>query len=314
MTPLVQDLVGPRAADLKLRVAWGEDVLDRPIPEPAVNRPGLALTGFYRYFAHRRVQICGLAEMNYLKTLDASTRAERWRKLFEAGIPCLILARNLRVPAELLAAAQARRTPVLRTALQTSRLAQLAARVLDDLSAPMLRVQGTTVDLHGIGVLLEGPPGIGKSEIALGLISRGCSLVADDVTELRRINNGLIATSVDVTRYHMEIRGIGILHVPSLFGVASVRREKRLDMVVRLVPGRHADMGNRIGVEPETIEILGVAIPRVTIPIAPGRDATLVIRAAALDFRLRQLGHDAVKELDERIIESLTRGAGRVHD
>ncbi len=310
----VQDLLGPRAAELKLRVICGAEHLNRPIPEPAVNRPGLALTGFYRYFAHRRVQICGLAEMTYLKTLDATTRAERWRRLFAAGIPCLILARNLRTPPELLEAARARRTPVMRTELHTSRLAQSAARILDDLAAPCLRVQGTTVDLQGIGILLEGPPGIGKSEIALGLIARGCSLVADDVTELRRMSSGLIATSVEVTRYHMEIRGIGILHIPSLLGVSSVRREKRLDMVVRLVPADKSAEVDRIGLDPEMVEILGVAVPRITIPVAPGRDVTLVIQAAALNYRLRQLGHDAAKELDQHIIESLTRGGGRVND
>lgn len=311
----VKDLLGPRAAELKLCFVAGAKYGDRPIREPAVNRPGLALTGFYRYFAHRRVQICGLAEMTYLKTISPEERAERWERLFAAGIPCLILARNLRAPPELLAAAERHRTPVLRTELQTSRLAQIAARVIEDLTAPVARVQGTTVDLQGIGIMIEGPPGIGKSEIALSLLRKGCSLVADDVTELRRMSSGLIATSAEVTRYHMEIRGLGIIHVPSLLGVASVRREKRLDMVVRLEPADpNATHTDRAGLEPETVELLGVPVPRVVIPVAPGRDLTHIIEVAALNLRLRQLGHDAAKEFDQHVIETLSRETGRVND
>ncbi len=314
MTELrVQDLLGPRAAELRLRVECGGEHLDRRIGEPAVNRPGLALTGFYRYFANRRVQICGLAEINYVKTLSPEERAERWRKLFLAHIPCLILARNFRAAPEMREAALAHRTPILRSELITGRLAQSAARVLDDLAAPTQRVQGTMVDLQGIGLLLEGPPGIGKSETALGLIGRGCSLVADDVTVLRRSSNGLIGSPVDVTRYHMEIRGVGILHIPSLFGVASVRREKRLDLVVRLDPA-DAEPPDRLQLEPETVELLGVPVPRVTVPVAPGRDLTRIVEAAALNLRLRQLGHDAAKELDQSIIDQLAQGPGRVHD
>lgn len=309
----VQDLLGPRAAELRLRVECGGEYLGRRIREPAVNRPGLALTGFYRYFANYRVQICGLAEMTYAKTLAAEERAERWRKLFRANIPCLILARNLHANPEMRDAAKAGRTPILRSDLITARLAQNAARVLDELSAPTQRVQGTMVDLQGIGLLIEGPPGVGKSETALGLIGRGCSLVADDVTVLRRVSNGLIGSPVDVTRYHMEIRGVGILHISSLFGIASVRREKRLDLVVRLDPAG-AEPEDRLQLEPETVELLGVPVPRVTVPVAPGRDITRIIEAAALNLRLRQLGHDAAKELDQSIIDRLTQGPGRAND
>mgnify|MGYP001216217713 FL=1 len=311
----VQDLLGSRAAELKLTLVAGAEYCHRPIREPAVNRPGLALTGFYRYFANRRVQICGLAEMTYLKTLPPEERADRWARLFAANIPCLILARNLRATPDLLEAARRHRTPVLRTGLHTSRLAQIAARIIEDLTAPSARVQGTTVDMQGIGIMIEGPPGIGKSEIALGLLHKGCSLVADDVTELRRLSSGLIASSAEVTRYHMEIRGIGIIHVPSLLGVASVRREKRLDMVVRLEPADPSTATvERAGLEPEMVDLLGVPVPRVVIPVAPGRDITHIIEVAALNLRLRQLGHDAAKELDQQVIESLLRETGRVND
>jgi HPr kinase/phosphorylase len=179
--------------------------------------------------------------------------------------------------------------------------------MLEKLSAPCERIQGTTMEIMGIGVLLRGDPGIGKSETALSLIERGYSLVSDDVTEIRRTGRGrILCWANEVTRYHMEIRGLGIIHVPSLFGVASIRRQTELDIVVDLkTPEGNED---RTGVHPESVELMGVEIPCIRLPVRSGRDMANIVEVAALNQKLKELGHDAAKELDDKIINRLTKG------
>lgn len=296
---------------LELSVEWGGEHLDRQIPEEVLNRPGLALAGFLRYFANRRIQVVGLAEMTYLKSLTEAEREARLRAFFASDIPCLIVTRGLRALPVMEALAREHRVPLLRTHMMTNRFMQRGAVFIEDLIAPRIRHQGTMVDIMGIGVMIEGPPGVGKSETALGLISRGCSLVADDLTELRRASSGeIMGSAVDITRYHMEIRGLGIIHVPSLFGVASVRREKRLDMIVRLERVMDAANEERTGLVQEMREILGAQIPFFTIMVKAGRDITNIVETATLNFRLKQLGHDAAKELDQRLMEALSHPEG----
>ncbi len=300
---------------LDLSVESGEEHLDRLIPEEVLNRPGLALAGFLRYFAHKRLQVLGLAEMTYLRSLSAEERHARLATFFDRGIPCVILSRHMKALPEMLSLARARGVPVLRTGLITSRFQREASVLIEDLVAPRLRYQGTMVDIMGIGVLIEGEPGVGKSETALGLVTRGYSLVADDLTELRRVSSGeVLGSAIDVTRYHMEIRGLGIIHVPSLYGLAAVRREKRLDMIVRLERAMSQADEERTGLEQRTREILGMAIPHYTIPVAAGRDITNIVEAAALNFRLKQLGHDAAKELDQRLMDRLLAERQRSSD
>lgn len=294
---------------LALTVEWGEEHLDRPIPEEVLNRPGLALAGFLRYFASRRIQVVGLAEMTYLKSLTDEDREARLRAFFASGIPCLIVTRNLHALPVMVSLAREHKVPLLRTHMMTNRFMQRGAVFIEDLVAPRVRYQGTMVDIMGIGVMIEGPPGVGKSETALGLISKGYSLVADDLTELRRASSGeILGSAVEATRYHMEIRGIGIIHVPSLFGVASVRREKRLDMIVRLERVMDASNEERTGLAQETKEILGTRVPFFTIMVRAGRDITNILETASLNFRLKQLGHDAAKELDAKLMVNLAGG------
>lgn len=291
-----------------LAVVAGEDYLDRSIKEGALNRPGLALSGFFHYFPQRRVQVFGLAENSYLKSLSAADRRERLTQLFKQRVPCVVLTRSRHPLPELLECASAFKVPVLRTSLITNRFINQATLVIENLAAPSMKYQGTMIEIMGIGVLMEGPPGIGKSETALALIERGHSLVSDDLTVLRRDSTGaIIGYAQDITRYHMEIRGLGIIHVPSLFGVASMRREMRLDLVVRLErfdPQREYD---RTGLISETVRLLDAEIPTVTIPVAAGRDIAHVVEVAALNQKLKQLGHDAAKELDEKLVRALER-------
>jgi HPr kinase/phosphorylase len=199
--------------------------------------------------------------------------------------------------------------PVLRTKMITKHFVNAATILMENLMAPRTNLQGTMVEIMGIGVLLEGRPGMGKSELALGLIRKGAALVADDITALRVDSAGaVLGSAMGVTRYHLEIRGLGIIHVPSLFGVASVRGEKKLDLVVTLCEPRDFEQEDRSGHSRRTRAILGVSVPQVLIPVTPGKDLANVVEAAALDQKLRELGHDAAKELDATLIAKMTGG------
>jgi HPr kinase/phosphorylase len=292
---------------LSLSIIAGEQHLDRKLPETAMNRPGLALTGFFQYFANQRLQIFGLAEFTYLKSLEQAEKVKRLGELFEQQIPGIVITRNRKAPKEILDLAEQYKVPVLRTPMVTMNFVNECTVILEKLTAPQERIQGTCMELMGIGVLLRGDPGIGKSETALSLIERGYSLVSDDVTEVRRTSRGgLVCWANEVTRYHMEIRGLGIIHVPSLFGVAAIRRQTELDLVIDLKkPSGNED---RTGVHPDTIEIMGVEVPCITLPVQSGRDMANIVEVAALNQKLKELGHDAAKELDDKIINRLTRG------
>ncbi len=298
------------ADKLQLSIVVGEEYLDRKLPETAMNRPGLALTGFFQYFANQRLQIFGLAEFTYLKSLPEAEKIKRLEELFEQQIPGIVITRNRKVPQEIVDMAEAYKVPVLRTPMVTMNFVNECTVLLEKLTAPQERIQGTTLEIMGIGVLLRGDPGIGKSETALSLIERGYSLVSDDVTEIRRTSRGrIVCWANEITRYHMEIRGLGIIHVPSLFGVSSIRRQTELDLVIDLKqPSGDED---RTGVQPETISLMGVEIPCITLPVRSGRDMANIVEVAALNQKLKELGHDAAKELDEKIIDRLTRRRGR---
>lgn len=294
---------------LDLELVAGRTGLEKRIQEPALNRPGLALSGFFDYFAYKRIQVLGAAEHAYLGTLSAKERDERLGAFFSQKLPCVILTRNRRVFPEIQRLAEEREVPVFRSKMITMNFINAATILLENMVAPRMTLQGTMVEILGIGVLIEGKPGLGKSETALGLIKKGHSLVSDDVTAIRVDSAGaLIGSPINVTRYHMEIRGLGIIHVPSLFGVASVREEKRLDLVAML---REAPLGEEIdrsGQTHRTRMILGVEVPQVLIGVQPGRDLATLVETAALDYKLRRLGHDAAKELDERLISTLMAG------
>lgn len=290
---------------LKLKVLAGENFLDRKINETAMNRPGLALTGFFNYFANQRLQIFGLAELTYIKNLNSKDRKYRLEEVFKKNIPGIVLTRKRKAIPEILELAAIYNVPVLSTSMVTMDFVNACTVMLDDLTAPAKRIQGTALEIMGIGVLLRGDPGIGKSETALALIERGYSLVSDDVTEIRRTSRGkLICWANDLTRYHMEIRGLGIIHVPSLFGVSSIRRKTELDLVIDLkIPSGEED---RTGVLQETIDIVGVNVPLITLPVRSGRDMANIVEVAALNQKLKELGHDAAKELDDKIITRLS--------
>ncbi|MGN0847781.1 MAG: HPr(Ser) kinase/phosphatase [Kiritimatiellia bacterium] len=300
----LREFVAAGGARLRMEVVVGGAGLEHEVLEPMCNRPGLALTGFYGFFAWRRIQVIGQAERGYLDSLESGVRLERVKALIDRGAYCLIFACGMEVPPAVAELAELAGVVVCRTDLLTRVFFHQATFVLERLRAPKAKLYGTTVEVAGLGVMLEGAPGLGKSETALGLIKHGNALVADDLTCLRKdmAANMLFATASPATRNYMEIRGIGIIHVPSVFGVTAVRTEKRLDLVVTLKSMKETEGElDRTGEERQTRTILGVDVPQITIPVAAGRDLVNLVETAAQQYKLLAAGHDAVKTLDAQL-------------
>lgn len=293
-------------SSLELRLIAGASGLKRIIPEPTVNRPGLVLTGFTKYFAHKRVQAIGNAEAFYLKSLPPEERARRYELFFSHRLPCVVFSRKLRPDKFFLKAAEATDTPIFQCPFITMKFINLATLALEMMFAPRGAEMGSMVDILGVGVLIRGESGIGKSECVLALIERGYSLVADDVTKMTVVDGrDVVGTSDGLTRDHMEIRGIGIINVAAMFGVKSFRKEKRLDLVVTLKPWENVADVDRVGMEQEFINVLGVQIPHITIPVRPGRDLARLIEVAAFQTKLKVSGYNAAKELNDRVLAKM---------
>ena len=306
----VEQFYVDNASHLGLRLLAGANGLKRTIKEPTVNRPGLALSGFTKYFASKRLQALGAAEVTYLKTLTADERAKRYAEVCRHRIPCFVFSRNLKPDKEFVRAAEKADIPVFRCPLITMKFISRATLALEDLFAPRGQVQGSMVDILGVGVIIKGESGIGKSECTLALVERGYSLVADDVTKVKLIDGReVIGTSASITRNHMEVRGIGIIDVGMMFGVKSIRREKQVDLIVSLQDWDEVEEVDRLGMEEETTEILGVQIPHITIPVRPGRDIARLVEVSAFQSKLKRSGHNAADELNKRLIAQMSSSA-----
>jgi len=275
----------------------------RKIREPTINRPGLALSGFFSYFAEKRVQVLGAAENTYLKSLSEKLRVQRFRDLCAKKIPCLVISRGAHLDPALLATATEEKIAVFRTPMITMKFINAATIALEVDFSPTVTEFGSMVDILGVGVLIRGASGIGKSECVLGLIERGYSLVADDVTRITSLEGReLMATAPELTRNHMEVRGIGIINVANIFGIGSIRVEKRLDLVVTLQDWEELDEVDRIGLDQEFYEILNLQVPHVTIPVRPGRDIARLIEVAAMDQKLKGLGRNSAVEFNRKLL------------
>lgn len=294
------------ARELRLTLVAGVSGLKRRIRQGAVNRPGLALTGFFKSFADKRVQILGSHENAYLKSLPADAQRERVRRFFATGIPCVIFARNIKPTRTFLHEAEQHAIPVFKSPLVTMRLVNTATICLEMDFAPTTTEHGSMVDIQGIGVLIRGKSGVGKSEAVLGLIERGYSLVADDITKFTCIEGrDLQGSASDITRHHMEVRGLGIINVGAMFGVGSIRLEKRLDLVVTLKDWQEIGDIDRTGLEESHYEILGIRLPHVIVPVRPGRDVARLIEVAALDAQLKAMGHHSAAEFNQRLKDAM---------
>src|SRR5436309_2156809 len=300
----VESFYDSHAAKLQMKLEGRRVGFHRKIREPTINRPGLALSGFYTYFAEKRVQVLGAAEHSYLKSLTPKPRVKRFRDLCARKIPCLVMSRGFHLAPDLLGVTAEAQIAVLRTPMITMKFINAATIALEMDFSPTVTEFGSMVDILGVGALIRGPSGIGKSECVLGLIERGYSLVSDDVTRITRLEGReLMATAPDLTRNHIEVRGIGIINVASVFGIGSIRIEKRLDLVVTLKDWQEVESVDRIGLDREFYEILGLQVPHLTIPVRPGRDMARLIEVAAMDQKLKSLGRDSATEFNTRLLD-----------
>lgn len=287
----------------------GEKIgFDRPISEPAMNRPGLALAGFFSYFARKRVQVLGNSELSYLKKLPEAMRIDRFRRMCDRDIPCIVVARGSTLDENLSAVAKEHGIPVFGTTQVTMNFLNAATIRLEHEFAPSVTLHGCMVDMRGVGVLIVGRSGSGKSETAIGLLERGASLVADDMVRIKYVGGELMATAPDLSRGYMEIRGIGIINVANLYGLASIRPDKRLDLVVTLKPQADLNEVDRVGLLQKTYEILGQHVVHVEIPVGPGRDTARMVTIAALDQQLRRLGYNMADEFNQKLLNHMSGG------
>jgi len=306
----VEKFYTEHSGNLELNLLAGASGLKRIIREPTVNRPGLVLSGFTHYFAFKRVQAIGNAEAFFLKSLPEAERMRRYRTLFSFKIPCVVFSRSLHPDKLFLQASEEAQVPIFRCPLVTMKLINMATLALELMFAPRGTDMGSMVDILGVGVILRGESGIGKSESVLALIERGYSLVADDITKVTLVDGReVMGTSAEVTRNHMEVRGIGIINVAAMFGVKSIRHEKTVDLVITLKSWNEVEDVDRLGIEQEYVGILGIDIPHITIPVRPGRDLARLIEVAAFQTKLKSSGYNPAKELNDRLISRMTAAA-----
>lgn len=268
------------------------------ISENDVNRPGLQMIGFYEYFNHERIQICGKMEYAYLSSIDEKTRKERLELLFAQKIPALIISRGLEIFPEMLELAEKYEVPLLRTKESTSTFLAALIAFLNVRLAPRITRHGVLIEVYGEGVLIVGESGVGKSETAIELVKRGHRLVADDAVEIRKVSSiSLVGSSPDNIRHFLELRGIGIINARRLFGMGAVKVTEKIDLIVELELWNPDKVYDRMGVDNEYTTILGVKIPSLTIPVKPGRNLAVILEVAAMNNRQKKMGYNAAQEL-----------------
>ncbi len=282
------------------------DMADRYISTSDVNRPGLELAGYMDYFAKERIQVIGKVETAYLDELPEEARRESYKQLLDQGIPCVVLCRGFKPNEDVIELSRQTGVPILGTQLATSNFLSQAIYYLSGELAPRVSIHGVLVDVYGEGILLLGESGIGKSEAALELVKRGHRLVTDDVVEIHKMGNGsLMGSSPEITQYFIELRGIGVIDVKTLFGVEAVKERQTIDLVIKLEAWKKDGVYNRLGLEEEYTEILGTRIVCHSIPIRPGRNLAVICEAAAVNHRQKKMGYNAAEALYKRVQKNL---------
>lgn len=284
------------------------DLSKKKIKQPDINRPGMQLAGFFEHYETTRVQVMGFVEYCYMEKMNEKRREEIYRELIHEDIPAIIYCRDLEPDETFLKIANERQVPILNTSKATSTFSAEIIRWLNVKLAPCISIHGVLVDVYGEGVLITGESGIGKSEAALELIKRGHRLVSDDVVEIRRVSDEtLIGSAPDITRHFIELRGIGIVDVKSLFGVSSVKETQSIDLVIRLEEWDKEKDYDRLGLEEEFTEYLGNKVVCHSIPIRPGRSLAIICESAAVNYRQKKMGYNAAQELYKRVQENLAK-------
>ena len=309
---LVSELLGEELSDLQLKVRSGDSHLDNRITHPRVQKPGLAFAGYYAYIKPGRVQIVGESELAYLATVSGEERRERFDRIAALPIPVIVVTKGLSPPEDLLIACRERQVPVLSAKALSSVVIKRVGYFLEDHLVPSTRVHGTLLDIYGLGVLILGASGVGKSEAALDLVTRGHSLVADDRVTVKRYPHGdLLGFSDEPIKHHMELRGLGIVNVKDLFGLAAVRERKTVDLVVELEPWREGQAYDRLGLDESVYSILETPLPFIRMPVAPGRNVANLVEIAARNHVLKLQGTHSAREFARKLEEQLERNRKR---
>jgi HPr kinase/phosphorylase len=297
--------------DLRLQILGGRQGLSRRISSTRIQKPGLVLAGFTENLHRERVQVFGNTEMSYLATLPRERVQEVVKTFFAQEVACLVVTKGLEVPPELVAAADEAGVPLLRTPHLSSTFIEGVQSWLEDVLTAQTSMHGVLLDVFGVGILLLGKSGIGKSEIALDLIMRGHRLVADDIVDVKRkTQDAVFGAGSDIIKHHMEIRGLGIINIKDLFGVAAIRERKKIEIVLELVEWDPSVEYDRLGVEDRRYRVLDVEIPMLVVPVRPGRNMTTIVEVAARNHLLKQQGHHSAREFQERLNRAIALAPG----
>ena len=310
MAITVRDLIDK----LRLKVVYGnESLFEKEITTADISRPGLEMTGYFDYYTPERIQLVGMKEWSYLIKMTSHNRHQVLRKMFQPETPVLIIARDLEVPEEMLHAAEEKQIAILSSRVPTSRLSGELSSYLDSLLAERTSVHGVLMDIYGMGVLIQGDSGIGKSETGLELVKRGHRLVADDrVDVFARDEMTLWGEPAEILRHMLEIRGVGIIDVMSLYGASAVKDSSQVQIAVYLENYTKEQTYDRLGNNAEEIEFCGVTIPRIRIPVKTGRNISVVIEAAAMNYRAKEMGYDATKTFEDRLTQLIDQNEVKV--
>lgn len=303
---LVEDLYKRHGARLGLELIAGSEGMKRRIKVPEAHRPGLSLSGYLKGHAGKRILIFGKVEIEYLRDLKPGERIERLEGILTTPTPAVIVARRFRPPKELINICEENDVPLFRASMSTMNLLSKLTLLLNEEFALSMSVHGTLVEVFGVGVLIQGDSSVGKSEAALGLIERGHRLISDDIVKVKkREGHYLEGSGAELTRHHMEIRGIGIINVANLYGAVCVRDYKSIDLVVKLESWDEHTFYDRVGLDDKFCDILGVKLPLHILPVKPGRDVVLLLETIALNHRLRGMGYHSAREFNTKLLKMI---------
>lgn len=298
----VESLFQQAKERLRLTPLFDVDMSDKEIVGVDINRMGMGLTGYLKWFPHHRLQVIGKTEVHYLQTLKPVQRQKILQTIFSKKMPCVVVTHKMKTPADLLAAAKKYKVPVFTTPTPTTKFISEMSLYLEEVFAPETTQHGTLMDIYGVGILILGSSGIGKSECALDLVERGHRLVADDLVYMKRLANRIVMGSrSEIIKHHMEIRGLGIINIESLFGVGAIRDKKRIELVVRLEEWDNKKEYDRLGLAPATHKIFDVELPTFVIPVRPGRNLAVIIEVAAMNHRSMKMGYFTAQEFADRV-------------
>ncbi|MER2254702.1 MAG: HPr(Ser) kinase/phosphatase [Priestia megaterium] len=293
----------------KLELISGEEGIDRPISTSDISRPGIEMAGYFTYYPAERIQLLGKTELSFFKQLDDEQKKVRMEKMCTDITPAIIVSREMEVPKELIEASERESVPVLRSSFKTTRLSSHLTNFLESRLAPTTAMHGVLVDIYGIGVLIMGKSGVGKSETALELVKRGHRLVADDCVEIRQEDQDtLVGNAPGLIEHLLEIRGLGIINVMTLFGAGAVRSYKRISLVIQLETWDQQKHYDRLGLEEDKMKIIDTDVTKITLPVRPGRNLAVIIEVAAMNFRLKRMGINAAEQFSARLTDVIEEG------